>query len=74
MKKLLFEDNDKRPQQKLRQAAVPRQEERCCEKAPLSEEDLSRVSAAGDASVPTMNPDVLLGRHDIPADTKEHRP
>ena len=40
----------------------------------LSDDDLEMVSAAGEATVPTVNPDMLLGRYDILADTKENKP
>lgn len=40
----------------------------------LSDEDLSQVNAAGDTTVPTADPEVLLGRHSFPDDMKERRP
>ena len=43
-------------------------------KAALSDDDLELVSAAGETTVPTMEPEVLLGRHDVPDDTKENKP
>ena len=54
--------------------ATTRDAEEGCDKAALSEAELGRVSAAGEATIPTMYPDVLLGRHDIPADMKENKP
>lgn len=45
-----------------------------CDKAALSEEELGQVSAAGDATVPVMDPEVLLGRHALPDDTRENNP
>lgn len=44
------------------------------EKADLSDDDLELVSAAGDSTVPCVNPDVLLGRHASPDDTRENEP
>jgi len=44
------------------------------DKAALSDDDLELVSAAGVTTVPTMHPEVLLGRHDVPDDTKENKP
>jgi len=43
-------------------------------KAALSDDDLELVSAAGVATVPTMNPEVLLGRHALPDNTEENQP
>ncbi|MBQ7850795.1 MAG: hypothetical protein IJ343_13805 [Clostridia bacterium] len=74
MKRVLYAHDSREIQQKPKQADVPREEERCCEKEALSDEDLSRVSAAGESTVPTMNPEVLLGRHDIPNDKEKHDP
>ena len=54
--------------------AITRDVENRYDKAALSDDDLEHVSAAGDVTVPTMNPEVLLGRHDVPADQKENRP
>ena len=39
----------------------------------LSDADLALVNAAGEGCVPTMNPEVLLGRHDIPMEDEESR-
>ena len=61
-------------QQNPKPAAIPSNVESCSDNAALSDDDLELVSAAGDATVPTMHPDVLLGRHDIPADTRENKP
>ncbi len=61
-------------QQKPDPAAVPGDAESRRDKTALSDDDLGHVSAAGDAAVPTMNPEVLLGRHPIPNDTRENRP
>ena len=43
-------------------------------KAALSDDDLAQVSAAGETTVPTMNPEVLLGRHARPDITEENKP
>lgn len=43
-------------------------------KTALSDDDLELVSAAGDTAVPTLHPDMLPGRHDIPTDTEENKP
>ena len=61
-------------QQNPRLAGVVRDVESRYNKAALSDDDLELVSAAGEVTVPTMNPEVLLGRHDVPADQKENRP
>ena len=44
------------------------------DKAALSDDDLELVSAAGETTVPTMNPEVLLGKHARPDNTEENRP
>ena len=65
-------------QQNPKLAGIVRETEGRYAKAALSDDDLAHVSAAGDVTVPTMNPtmtpEVLLGRHDIPADQKENKP
>jgi len=61
-------------QQNPRLDAITRDVESRYDKAALSDDDLAQVSAAGDVTVPTMNPEVLLGRHDIPTDTEECKP
>ena len=43
-------------------------------KAALSDDDLELVSAAGETTVPTMNPEVLLGKHARPDNPEENRP
>jgi len=43
-------------------------------KAVLSDNDLELVSAAGVTTVPTMHPEMLLGRHDIPGNTEGNKP
>lgn len=43
-------------------------------KAALSDDDLEQVSAAGETTVPTMEPEVLLGRHARPDNPEDNRP
>lgn len=73
MKKLSQPDDVRKLPQEPGRDAVARDAESCSDKAVLSDDDLARVSAAGEGTVPTMNPEVLLGRHDIPADAKERK-
>ena len=40
----------------------------------LSDDDLELVSAAGETTVPTMEPEVLLGRHARPDNMEENKP
>lgn len=47
--------------------------EGCSAKAALSNDELELVSAAGDAHIPTVNVDVLLGRHAIPDNEEKRR-
>ena len=54
--------------------AITRDVESRYDKAALSDDDLALVSAAGEVTVPTMNPEVLLGRHDISTDNEERKP
>ena len=44
------------------------------QKYELSDDDLAQVSAAGETTVPTMNPEVLLGRHARPDNPRENEP
>jgi len=44
------------------------------DKAALSDDDLELVSAAGEATVPTMNPEVMLGRHALPDNMDDNNP
>ena len=64
--------------QKFRQnpklAAITSDVENRYDKAALSDDDLELVSAAGETTVPTMNPDVLLGKHARPDNPEENRP
>ena len=53
--------------------AITRDVESRYEKAALSDDDLAHVSAAGEGTVPTMNPEIMLGRHEVPEDTGERR-
>ena len=61
-------------QQNPRLADIVRDVESRYNKAALSDDDLELVSAAGDAVVPTMDPEVLLGRHALPDNMEENRP
>ena len=61
-------------QQNSRLAAITRDVESRYDKADLSDDDLELVSAAGVTTVPTMNPEVLLGRHARPDNTEENKP
>jgi len=61
-------------QQNPRLEAITRDVESRYEKTALSDDDLELVSAAGENTVPTMNPEVLLGRHARPDNTEENRP
>ena len=54
--------------------AITRDVESRYEKAALSDDDLDLVSAAGEVTIPTMNPEVLLGRHELPDNTEENQP
>lgn len=54
--------------------AITRDVESRYDKAALSDDELELVSAAGVATVPTMHPEVLLGRHELPDNTEENRP
>ena len=44
------------------------------QKYELSDDDLAQVSAAGETTIPTMNPEVLLGRHARPDNPEDNRP
>ena len=74
MKKLSQAFDFQKFQQNPKLAGIVRETEGRYAKAALSDDDLELVSAAGDTTGPTMNPEVLLGRHNIPADTKENKP
>ncbi|MBR6571085.1 MAG: hypothetical protein IKK75_11605 [Clostridia bacterium] len=53
---------------------ITREVESRYDKAALSDDDLAQVSAVGVATVPTMHPEILLGRHELPDTTDENRP
>lgn len=61
-------------QKNPRQAAIAHDMEGRCDNAALSDDDLGLISAAGAAAVPTMNPEVLMGRHDISDKMEENKP
>ena len=74
MKKLSQAFDFQKFRQNPRLAAIIRDVESRYAKTALSDDDLDLVSAAGDVSVPTMHPETLLGRHDIPGNTEENKP
>ena len=69
MKKNAQTPDDQKLRKKTRQDASNRDA-----KAALSDDDLGLVSAAGETTVPTMEPEVLLGRHARPDNPKDNRP
>ena len=74
MKKLSQAFDFQKFQQNPKLAAITRDVESRYTKAALSDDDLELVSAAGVTTVPTMEPEVLLGRHARPDNTEENRP
>lgn len=74
MKKLSQAFDLQRFQQNPKLAAITRDVESRYDKAALPDEELELVSAAGEVTVPTMNPEVLLGRHARPGNTEENKP
>ena len=74
MNKLSQAFDFQRFQQNPKLAGVIYNVESCYDKDALSDDDLELVSAAGVTTVPTMHPETLLGRHDVPDDTKENKP
>ena len=74
MKKLLQAFDFQKFQQNPKLAGIVRETEGRYAKAALSDDDLELVSAAGETTVPTMNPEVLLGKHARPDNTEENRP
>ena len=74
MKKLLQAFDFQKFQQNPKLAGIVRETEGRYAKAALSDDDLELVSAAGETIVPTMNPEVLLGKHARPDNTEENRP
>ena len=61
-------------QQNPKLADIVRETEGRYTKAALSDDDLGLVSAAGVTTVPTMEPEVLLGKHARPDNPEENRP
>ena len=74
MKKLSQAFDFQKFQHNPRLDAITRDVESRYAKAALSDDDLELVSAAGETTVPTMNPEVLLGKHARPDNTEENRP
>ena len=74
MKKLSQAFDFQKFQQNPKLAGIVRETEGRYAKAALSDDDLELVSAAGETIVPTMNPEVLLGKHARPDNTEENRP
>ncbi len=74
MKKLSWAFDYQKFQQNPRLAAIIRETEDRHARTALADDDLEQVSAAGDVTVPTMNPEVLLGRHARPDNTQENKP
>ena len=74
MERKLFQAFDRqRFQQNARLASIIGDVESRYARA-LKDDDLEMVGAAGEATVRTMNPDMLPGRCDIPAAAKENKP
>lgn len=74
MKKLSQAFDFQKFQQNPKLAGIVRETEGRYAKAALSDDDLAQVSAAGETTVPTMNPEVLLGRHARPDNSRENEP
>ena len=74
MKKLSQAFDFQKFQQNPKLAGIVRETEGRYAKTTLSDDDLELVSAAGETIVPTMNPEVLLGKHARPDNTEENRP
>ena len=74
MKKLSQAFDFQKFQQNPKPAGIVRETEGRYAKAALSDDDRELVSAAGETNVPTMNPEVLLGKHARPDNTEENRP
>ena len=74
MKKLSQACDFQKFQQNPKLAGIVRETEGRYAKAALSDDDLELVSAAGEITVPTMNPEVLLGKHARPDNPEENRP
>ena len=74
MKKLSQAFDFQKFQQNPKLAGIVRETEGRYAKAALSDDDLGLVSAAGETTVPMMNPEVLLGRHARPDNPRENEP
>mgnify|MGYP000345629426 CR=1 FL=1 len=74
MKKLSQAFDFQKFQQNPKLAGIVRETEGRYAKTTLSDDNLELVSAAGETTVPTMNPEVLLGKHTRPDNTEENRP
>lgn len=74
MKKLSQAFDFQKLQQNPKLAGIVRETEGRYAKTTLSDDDLELVSAAGETTVPTMNPEVLLGKHARPDNPEENRP
>ena len=74
MKKLSQAFDFQKFQQNPKLAGIVRETEGRYAKAALSDDDLELVSAAGEATVPTMNPEVMLGRHALPDNMDDNNP
>ena len=74
MKKLSQAFDFQKFQQNPKLAGIVRETEGRYAEAALSDDDLGLVSAAGETTVPTMNPEVLLGRHARPDNPRENEP
>ena len=73
MKKLSQAFDFQKFQQNPKLAGIVRETEGRYAKAALSDDDLELVSAAGESTVPTMDPEILLGRHARPDITEENK-
>ena len=74
MKKLSQAFDFQKFQRNPKMAGIVRETEGRYAKTTLSDDDLELVSAAGEPTVPTMNPEVLLGKHARPDNPEENRP
>ena len=74
MKKLSQAFDFQKFQQNPKLAGIVRETEGRYAKVALSDDDLELISAAGVTTVPTVHPEVLLGRHARPDNTEENRP
>ena len=74
MKKLSQAFDFQKFQRNPRLDAITRDVESRYDNAALSDDDLAQVSAAGEATVPTMNPEVMLGRHALPDNMDDNNP